>query len=73
MRKSLICQEAEKSLKEESYAPIDPDGRNIKNIYQIINDNDMKRLQDESTFGNVFGPFERICKMEKKFFKESVK
>ena len=73
LSKPLLTEEAEKSLKEETYAPIDPDGRDIKNIYQIINDNDMKRLQDESTFGNVFGPFERICKMEKKFFKESVK
>ena len=69
----LLTEEAEKSINEELYAPIDPDGRDIKNIYQIINDNEMQRLQDENTFGNVFGPFERICKMEKNFFKESVK
>ena len=73
LSKPLLTEEAEKSLKEETYAPIDPDGRDIKNIYQIINDNDMVKLQDESTFGNVFGPFERICKMEKKYFKENVK
>ena len=73
LSKPLLTEEAEKSLKEETYAPIDPDDRDIKNIYQIINDNDMVKLQDENTFGNVFGPFERICKMEKKFFKENVK
>ena len=70
LKEPLLTEDAIKSLNEELYAPIDPDGRELKNIYQIINDNDMIKLQDENTFGNVFGPFERICKMEKKYFKE---
>ena len=69
----LLTEEAEKSLLDELYAPIDVDGRDIKNIYRIINDNGMTRLQDETTFGDVFGPFERICKMEKKYTKEFFK
>lgn len=73
LKEPLLTEDAIKSLNEELYAPIDPDGRELKNIYQIINDNDMIKLQDENIFGNVFGPFERICKMEKKYFKEKTK
>jgi 5'-3' exonuclease len=69
----LLTEEAENELKIELYAPIDPDDRDIKNVYKIIYDNDMKRLQNETIFGNVFGPFERICKMEKKYFAENHK
>lgn len=67
----LLTQDAVTALDKELYAPIDPEGRDIKNIYQIINDNGMTKLQDENTFGKVFGPFERICKMEKKYYKEN--
>lgn len=70
LTKPLLTEDAEKSMNEESYAPIDPEGRDIKNVYQIINDNDMSRLQNETTFGNVFGPFGRITTMEKQFFNE---
>lgn len=73
LKEPLLTEDAIKSLNDELYAPIDPDGRELKNIYQIINDNDMIKLQDENIFGNVFGPFERICKMEKKYFKEKNK
>lgn len=73
LKEPLLTEDAIKSLNDELYAPIDPDGRELKNIYQIINDNDMIKLQDENIFGNVFGPFERICKMEKKYFKEKTK
>lgn len=67
----LLTEEAENGLRDELYAPIDPNGRDIKNVYKIINDYEMVRLQNESTFGNVFGPFNRICEMEKRYFKKS--
>lgn len=70
LKNPLLTEEAIKSLTEELYAPIDPDDRDLNNVYQIINDNGITKLQDENIFGNVFGPFERICKMEKKYFKE---
>lgn len=71
LSKPMLTEEAEKGLKEELYAPIDPEGRDIKNIYQIINDNGMTKLQDEKTFGNVFGAFERIIKIEKAYYEKS--
>lgn len=69
----LLTEEAEKSLKEEMYAPLGIDDRDIKNVYNIINENDMVKLQNENTFGSVFGPFERICKMEKKYTNDLLK
>lgn len=73
LSKPLLTDEAEKSLKDEMYAPLGIDDRDIKNVYNIINENDMVKLQNENTFGSVFGPFERICKMEKKYTKEMLK
>ena len=71
LSKPMLTEEAENGLKNELYAPIDPEGRDIKNIYQIINDNGMVKLQDEKTFGNVFGAFERIIKMEKNYYEKN--
>lgn len=71
LSKPMLTKEAENGLKDELYAPIDPEGRDIKNIYQIINDNGMVKLQDEKTFGNVFGAFERIIKMEKNYYEKN--
>ena len=71
LSKPMLTEEAENGLKNELYAPIDPEGRDIKNIYQIINDNGMTKLQDEKTFGNVFGAFERIIKMEKAYYEKN--
>ena len=50
------------------YAPIDPEGRDIKNVYGIIQENGMNDLLDESKFGSLFGAFERIITNEKKYF-----
>lgn len=73
LKEPLLTQEADKSMKEESYAVIDPSDRSIANIYKIIDDNGMTKFKDEDEFGKIFGPFERICKMEKKYFEENSK
>ena len=45
-------------------APIDPDGRSLKNVYSIIKRHGMHKLENENTFGKLFGLFERIKKKE---------
>ena len=65
----LLTDEAIKGLKEESYAPMNCEGRDINNVYEIISSNGMNDLLDEKVFGNVFGYFERIIKMEKAYAK----
>ena len=63
----LLTDEARDGMKEEMYAPLNDEGRDIKNVYEIISKNSMYDLMNEKIFGNVFGFFERIIKMEKKF------
>ena len=53
------------------YAPLDPDGRDLKNLYVIIQENEMNDLMDENKFGNLFSAFYRLIDMEKKYFKNS--
>ena len=63
----LLTEEAKNGLKEEMYAPLGDDDRNIKNIYQIVKDNGMNDLLDEKKFGSIFGMYERIIKTEKSY------
>lgn len=65
----LLTDEALEGLKEEMYAPLNEEDRDIKNIYQIISDNGMNDLLDEGKFGSLFGLYERIIKTEKAYSK----
>jgi 5'-3' exonuclease len=60
----LLTNDAIDGLKEEMYAPLGDEDRDIKNIYQIISDNGMMDLLDEKKFGSLFGMYERIIKTE---------
>ena len=66
----LLTDEAKESLNELLYFVIDTSERDIKNIYNIIKENDINVLFDEEKFGNVFSPYSRIIMMEKKRFNE---
>lgn len=67
----LLTEEAINSMKDEMYAPLNTDDRDIKNIYNIIVENGMSDLTDEKVFGNLFGYFEKIIKTEKEFSKNA--
>ena len=62
----LLTDEAKKSLDDELYSVMDTSGRDIKNVYRIIGDNNMTELTDENKFSRIFSPFDRIIMMEKK-------
>lgn len=68
----ILTEEAKNGMSEEMYAPMDMEGRDIKNVYKIIETNGMSDILSPSAFGSLFGCFERIVKMEKKFY-ESLK
>ena len=67
----LLTKEALEGLKAEMYAPLGDDDRNINNVYNIIVENGMSDLTNEKVFGNLFGFFERIIKMEQNYSKKS--
>ena len=64
----ILTEEAKNGMSEEMYAPMDMEGRDIKNVYKIIETNGMSDILSPSAFGSLFGCFERIVKMEKKYF-----
>jgi 5'-3' exonuclease len=70
----LLTEEAKAELDEIYDAPIDPEGRDIKNVYKIIEANGMSQLSENvNAFGNLFSMYERIKVKEKEFFQQSLK
>ena len=67
----LLTDEAKDGLNNEMHAPLSDEGRDIKNIYDIIYKNGMNDLLDEKIFGSIFGMYERVIKTEKEFSKKS--
>jgi 5'-3' exonuclease len=67
----LLTNDAIGGLKEEMYAPLGNEDRDIKNVYTIIKENGMNDMLDESKFGTLFGMYERIIKMEKEYFSKN--
>ena len=69
----LLTNDAIDGLKEEMYAPLGDEDRDIKNVYTIIKENGMNDMLDETKFGALFGMYERIIKMEKEYSKKNNK
>jgi len=67
----LLTEEASKELEEIHDAPIDPEGRGLNNVYNIVSKNNMSRLLEEKTFGSIFGMYERIKKKENQKYYEN--
>lgn len=66
----LLTDEAKEALDDELYGVMDTSDRNMKNIYAIINENDLTDLTDENRFGNIFSPYSRIIMRENTRFKK---
>jgi 5'-3' exonuclease len=66
----LLTEEARQELNEIYMAPIDPEGRDVKNVYEIIRRNGMSEMYDPRRFGGIFGKYERIKKKEIEFAKD---
>lgn len=62
----LLTNEAIDTMNNELYAPIDTSELSIKNAYDIIKDNNINEILDETKFGNILEPFDRIRMMENK-------
>ncbi|MBR6516677.1 MAG: hypothetical protein IKT40_07440 [Bacilli bacterium] len=67
----LLTDEARDGIDSMMYAPLDPEGRDYKNLYQIIIDNDMVDLLDSNTFSSFFSSFNGLIDNEKKYFEKS--
>jgi 5'-3' exonuclease len=67
----LMTKESIEGMNDIMHAPLDPEGRDLKNIYQMIYDNKMNDMLDEKRFGNLFAAFYKLIDTEKKYFKKS--
>lgn len=65
----LLTKEAIEELDNIMYAPLDPEGRDLKNLYNIIIENEMNDMLDEKKFGNIFSAFYKLIEIEKKYHK----
>ena len=66
----LLTDEAKDGMDAEMHAPLSHEGRDVKNIYEIIDKNEFYDILDEKVFGSIFGMYEHIMKMEKKYGQE---
>lgn len=67
----MLTDEAREELDGLIHAPLDPDGRDYKNLYQIIINNDMTDIISENKFSSFFSDFNQLIENEKKYFKNS--
>lgn len=69
LHKPLLTVEAIEQIDSMMYAPLDPDGRSLKNLYDIVLSNGIDDLKDSNKFGNFFIEFKYLIDKEEKFFK----
>ena len=72
LKEPLLTDEAKEEMDAISYAPIDPSGRDYKNVYNMVTENGMTELLDERKFSSFFSSFNPIIEVEKERFEKSL-
>jgi 5'-3' exonuclease len=62
----LMTDEAEEMMNNIMYAPLDPEGRSMTNLYRILMKNGIDDLKDENRFSNFFIEYQYLIDKEKK-------
>lgn len=65
LKDPLMPNDAKELLESMMYAPMDPEGRSIENLYNILLEYDIDELKDESRFSNFFLEFKFLIDKEK--------
>jgi 5'-3' exonuclease len=60
----LMPEEAKELLDSMMYAPMDPEGRSLNNLYNILLEYNIDDLKDENRFGNFFTEFKFLIDKE---------
>lgn len=71
LKNPLLTKDAIEELEGMMYAPLDPNGRDFKNVYNIIVENDMIDLLDEGKFSTFFSTFSKHIEKEKRYFEKN--
>ena len=65
----LLTLEAKEEMDAIMHAPLDPEGRDYKNLYKIVLESDMSDILAENVFSSFFADFNQLIDNEKKYFK----
>lgn len=66
----LLTKEAEEDLQNVVGAPLDPEGRDFKSLYEIVSKYGMTELMETNKFGSFFSDFAKLQDNEKKYFEK---
>lgn len=66
LKNPLMTDDAKELMENMMYNQMDPEGRSLDNLYNIILKYDIDKLKDSTTFGNFFSEFVNIMEKEKK-------
>lgn len=66
LKNPLLTKYAECLMRDIMYTPLDPDGRSLTNLYNILTKYGVEDFSDENTFSNFFIDFQYIIEKEKR-------
>ena len=66
----MLTDKAKEAMDEMMYAPQDPEGRSFPNIYNLIKEDGISELYDESKFSTFVSSFKPLIKREQERFKK---
>ena len=69
----LLTDEAKEEIDSMMYAPIDPDGRSIKNVYEMIKEDGITDLMGDTKFASFFSVFKKLEETEKRRYENLLK
>ena len=65
-----LSEQAKEDMDNMMYAPQDPEGRSLTNVYEIIQQIGIMELMGDTKFASFFSPFKRLMDKEKEVFEE---
>lgn len=66
LKNPILTEEAKTLMDNMMYAPMDPDGRSLSNLYKILMDNGIDDLRDENRFSSFFSEYKTLMDKEMK-------
>lgn len=73
LKKPLLTKSAEDDIEAMMYAPMDPEGRSLENLYSMVLKDGIEDIIDPNAFARFFEPFVEIIKKETTRYNESLK
>lgn len=68
----LLTDSAKDEIDSMMYAPQDPEGRSIQNLYRFILEDGIDDLRGDTKFASFFNPFKRLSDKEIKRYTDSI-